>query len=438
MLLGILAEIEYYFIFVKLRNVHLDERISMEKYLNRRILTILLLGFSSGLPLGLITSTLQAWYTVSGVGLVTIGWLTLVGQPYAYKFLWAPFLDRWMPIKMGRRRSWIFLMQCALGICFLTMAFCHPARMPVLLACMALLVALFSSTQDIAIDAYRTELLHEQERGLGVSANTIAYRIAMMVSGAFALIIAAKFSWHMMYLLMAGCFFMLMFVTKNAPTVSEINSKPATLQEAMIAPMRSFFSKKNAIVILTFIVIYKLCDAMALSLNTTFLIRDMGFSLMQIGAISKTVGIAALLLGSVAGGLLMPYLGLYRALWVFGILQMSSNLLYAWLAFVGKNMIVMSIAIFGENFCSALATIAFVVFLMNLCDRRYTATQYALFSAVSALGRIFIGPVSAVLVQHLGWIDFYILSAMIGVPSLIVLWWLKQDDGFAALSLQDV
>lgn len=410
----------------------------MSRYLNRRIFTILLLGFSSGLPLGLITSTLQAWYTVSGVSLVTIGWLTLVGQPYAYKFLWAPFLDRWMPIKMGRRRSWIFLMQLALCICFVVMAFCHPAKMPFLLALMALGVAFFSSTQDIAIDAYRTELLHEQERGLGVSAHTIAYRIAMMVSGALALIIAAKLSWHMMYLMMAACFFMLMFVTRHAPNPSEIHMKPMTVQEAMIAPMRSFFSKKNAIFILVFIVIYKLCDAMALSLNTTFLIRGMGFSLIQIGTISKTVGIVALLLGSVVGGLVMPFLGLYRALWVFGILQMTSNLLYAWLALIGKNSVVMGLAIFGENFCSALATVAFVVFLMNLCDRRYTATQYALFSAVSALGRIFIGPVSAVLVQRVGWVDFYFFSALIGVPSLGVLWWLKQDDDFAVMSLRNV
>ncbi len=398
----------------------------MKKFFSRRLIAILFLGFSSGLPLGLISSTLQAWYTVSNVSLVSIGWLTLVGQPYAYKFLWAPFLDRWMPIKLGRRRSWIFLMQFALGISFVGMAFCHPAKTPLFLAIIAFLVAVFSSTQDTAIDAYRTELLSDEERGLGVSANTIAYRIAMMVSGAIALIIAAKINWHVMYLLMAGCFFGLMFITKNAPNPVELQTVPTTLQEAMIAPMRSFFTRKNAILILIFIVIYKLCDAMALSLNTTFLIRGMGFSLMQVGAISKTAGIIALLFGSVLGGFLMRYINLYRALWIFGILQMSSNLLYAWLAWFGKNSFVMAVAIFGENFCGALATIAFVVFLMSLCDRRYTATQYALFAAVSALGRIFIGPVSAILVRHLGWIDFYIVSAIIGLPSLGILFYLMR------------
>ncbi len=400
----------------------------MRRHFNRHVLTILFMGFSSGLPLALISSTLQAWYTVSGVSIVTIGWLTLVGQPYAYKFLWAPFLDRWMPIRLGRRRSWIFLMQFALGLSFIAMAFLHPQKTPLFLAIIALLVAVFSATQDTAIDAYRTELLSEQESGLGVSANTIAYRIAMMVSGALALILAAKIGWRAMYLLMAACFFGLMLMTKTAPNPSQTHAQPSSLKEAAIAPMRSFFTRKNAVLILIFIVIYKLCDAMALSLNTTFLIRGMGFSLMQVGMISKTAGIIALLFGSVIGGLLMPYLGVYRALWIFGILQMSSNLLYAWLAFVGKNVIVMAVAIFGEYFCSALATIAFVVFLMNLCDRRYTATQYALFSAVAALGRIFIGPVCAELVKQFGWIDFYIFSAIIGLPSLFILWWLRRES----------
>jgi len=400
----------------------------VHRYLNRRLLTILFLGFSSGLPLALISSTLQAWYTVSGVSLVTIGWLTLVGQPYAYKFLWAPFLDRWMPIKLGRRRSWIFLMQGALGVTFAAMALCHPAKTPLFLAILAFIVAIFSSTQDTAFDAYRTEVLPDQERGIGTTIYLIAYRIAMMVSGALALIIAAKINWHVMYLMMAFCFFGLMFVTKTAPNPVETVSQPSTLQEAIIAPLRSFFTRKNAVLILIFIVIYKLCDAMALSLNTAFLIRGVGFSLIQVGAISKTAGIVALLCGSVLGGFLMPYLGTYRALWIFGLLQMSSNLLYAWLAFVGKNMIVMTVAIFGEYFCSALATVAFLVYLMSLCDRRYTATQYALFAAVSALGRIFIGPVSAHLVQHLGWIDFYIVTAIVGLPSLLILWYLKMES----------
>lgn len=385
------------------------------------MLSIFLLGFSSGLPLALTTSTLQAWYTVSGVSLAAIGWLTLVGQPYAYKFLWAPFLDHLTPLQYGRRRSWIFLMQIFLAATFAVMAFLHPQKTPFFLAFLALLVAFFSATQDTAFDAYRTELLTLEERGMGTAVYSIAYRLAMMVSGALALIIAASFGWRVMYLCMSACFILLIFTTKNAPDPVCEKSAPTTLKSAMIEPLCSFFKKKNAILILIFIVLYKLCDAMALSLNTTFLIRGVGFSLIQIGAISKTIGLTAMLLGSVVGGLLMPYFGVYRALLVFGLLQLSSNLLYAWLAVVGKNMIVMSIAIFGENFCGGLATVAFVVYLMGLCDLRYTATQYALFSAVAALGRIFIGPVSAAIVQHIGWVDFYIVTAIIGLPSLVIL-----------------
>lgn len=393
---------------------------------HRRLITLFFFGFSSGLPLGLISSTLQAWYTVSGVSLMTIGWLTLVGQPYAFKFLWAPFLDHFS-LSKDRRRSWILLMQAALGICFIAMGFCDPAKMPFLLAVLAFIIAVFSSTQDTVIDAYRTEILPFQERGLGVSINTIAYRIAMLVSGALALILAAKLQWHVMYFMMGVCFFGLMVVTILAPSAHELN-KPRTLREAIIEPLRTFFQKDKAILILIFIVVYKLCDAMSLSLNTTFLIRELHFSLIEIGTISKVVGLTAVLLGSLMGGLLLPYLGLYRSLWIFGILQLSSNLLYAWLAFVGKNLAIMSIAIFGENFCSGLATVAFVVFLMNCCDRRYTATQYALFAAVSALGRIFIGPISAVIVNHVGWIDFYILSSLIGIPALVILWVLEKGE----------
>lgn len=400
----------------------------MHRYFNRRIIAILFLGFSSGLPLGLITSTLQAWYTVSNVNLVTIGWLTLVGQPYAYKFLWAPFLDRWVPFKLDRRRSWIMLMQAALGCSFILMACFHPEKMPLLLALLACLIALFSATQDIAIDAYRTDLLEDGERGLGVSANTVAYRIAMMMSGAVALILASELSWQVMYFIMSAQFFGLMIVTYFAPAISANNEQPKTMQEAMIAPLKDFLTRKHAAAIIIFIVIYKLCDAMALSLNTSFLIRGMGFDLVEVGLISKTAGLAGLLLGTVLAGIVMRYLDLYRSLCYFGVLQALSNLLYAWLFVVGKNITLMGFAMFGENFCSALATIAFVVFLMNLCDRRYTATQYALFSAIASLGRIFIGPVSAVIVNKMGWADFYILSSLIGLPSLGILWWIRRTS----------
>lgn len=351
----------------------------MTRYNYRKIAAIFCMGFASGLPLGLVGATLQAWYTVAGASLVAIGWLTLVGQPYAYKFLWAPLLDRFVPLRIGRRRSWILCMQGLLVVSLFLMGCSDPAKTPLLLAFLALTAALFSATQDTAIDAYRAELLTLDEQGVGVSANTIAYRLAMMVSSAFALMIAAWLNWHVLYFLMALCFLILMVITLCSPNPAESVRSPVSLREAMLAPLAEFFSREKAFLILLFIVLYKLCDAMALSLNTTFLIRTMHFSLIQIGAISKTVGLSAALLGSIVGGVLLPYISLRCALILFGLLQLCSNLLYAWLYLVGKNVVVMGVAIFGENFCSGLATVAFVVFLMQLCDKRYTATQYALF-----------------------------------------------------------
>lgn len=397
----------------------------MEKYINSKIAMILLLGFSSGLPLGLIGSTLQAWFTVAGASLVTIGWLSLIGQPYAFKFLWAPLLDRFSLSRLGRRRGWILAMQIAMSICLFVMVIFNPHASPKMVGFLAFLIAIFSATQDTAIDAYRTELLSEQETGVGVSANTVGYRVAMIVSTAFALMLTAIFSWQMIYCLMAVLFILLALVTFKAPRVIHQAKPPASLKEAVIAPAKEFLGRRHVVMLVLFIVIYKLCDAMALSLNTTFLIRGVGFSLVEIGAISKGVGLAAALLGSVVGGVLMPRLGVYRALMCFGILQMLSNLLFAWLAVVGKITMLMAVAVFGENFFGGMATIAFVVFLMNNCDRRYTATQYALFSALAALGRIFIGPISAVVVKHVGWVDFYILSTLVGLPALFILRQLK-------------
>lgn len=310
----------------------------MYRYLNSRIITIFFMGFASGLPLGLVSATLQAWYTVSGASLLAIGWLTLVGQPYAYKFFWAPFLDRFhfLQINLGRRRSWILGMQGLLACSLFFMGLSSPSKMPLGLAFIAVAVAVFSATQDTALDAYRTELLSEAEQGLGVSANTIAYRLAMIVSGALALMLAAFLNWHVMYFIMAAIFLGLMLVTFFAPSPVATEQLPVSMKDAIVSPFSEFFAKKQAILILAFIVLYKLCDAMALSLNTTFLIRAMHFNLIQIGAVSKTVGLLAALLGSALGGILLPFFNLYYSLIFFGFLQLASNLLYAWLYIVGK------------------------------------------------------------------------------------------------------
>lgn len=404
----------------------------LQPYMNRRVVSILFLGFASGLPMILIGSTLQAWYTVTGVSLMTIGILTLTGQPYSYKPLWAPLLDRFVPFKFGRRRSWIFLMQLLIALGLAVMAFMHPAKTPWLLAGLALFVGFLSATQDTAIDAYRTDLLPSKERGMGAAAITFGYRGAMLVAGALALIFAAEIGWRTTYLIMAGLMVINMFLTLWSPNPQYEIQPPATLGKAIVEPFREFLTRKNVVMILLFILIYKFCDALALSLNTAFLIRGVGFSLIEIGSVAKIVSLGATLLGAIVGGVYMYRLGLYRSLMFFGFLQMASNLTYAWLAVAGKSLAIMTGALFTEYFCGALSSVAFVVFLTSLCDKRYTATQYALLSALMAVGRVFVGPLAAVMVQHLGWAQFYVWTFFFGLPGLAILWWLNQRMDFAA------
>lgn len=408
--------------------------------INPRLLAVLFLSFSSGLPIVLVGSTLQAWYTVAGVNLMTIGALTLLGLPYVYKFLWAPLMDRFAILKLGRRRGWILLMQLAIVAGLIVMAFLHPKTHPWLLAWMAFVVALFSASQDIAIDAYRTDVLPLKERGLGAAFNTFGYRMAMLVAGALALILASQIGWRLTYFIMAALIFMECFITFLAPRPEKVVAPPRTLRNAVVDPVKNFFKqkevkRKGAIAILIFIVIYKLADAFALSLNTTFLIRGIGFTLDQIAFIYKFVSLAAVILGSLIGGWLMPRLGVYRSLMFFGFLQIASNLGYMALAMVGKNYAMTIFAIFAEYFCSGLGTVAFIVFLMNLCDRRYTATQYAMFSALAAVGRVFVGPEAALMVEHFGWALFYFSTFLIGFPSLLLLWWLRHRVDFVEKEL---
>lgn len=397
---------------------------------NTRIVAVLLLSFSSSLPLALVGSTLQAWYTVAGVSLMTIGTLTLVGQPYVYKFLWAPVMDRFTLFKMGRRRGWILCMQLLLVTGLATMAFLNPAVHPWMLAWVAFIVAIFSASQDIAIDAYRADILQPEERGLGAAFTTFGGRIAFLISSALALILASHIGWRFTYLMMAVLIAINVLVTVWSPRPDENVIAPRTMSKAVIEPLREFMSRDSAVLLLIFIVIYKICDALAVSLNTAFLIRGIGFSLDVVGSVYKLVALLSTLLGSLIGGLLMSRLGMYRSLMYFGVLQAVSNLAYMGLALVGKSYLFMVGAVFAEYFCSGLSTVAFVAFLMSLCDRRYTATQYALFSALSAVGRVFVGPEAALMVNHMGWATFYFATFLIGFPALFLLWWLRYRVDF--------
>jgi PAT family beta-lactamase induction signal transducer AmpG len=403
----------------------------MDSILNRRVATILFLGFSSGLPLALSGGTLQAWLTVEGVDIKTIGLFTLVGLPYTLKFLWSPLLDRFAFPLFGRRRGWILVSQALLLILIFAMSMVSPAKAPWVLAFLAFGLAFASSSQDIVVDAYRAEVLREKERGMGAAVSVTGYRVAMLISGALALILSGILGWQATYMIMAGLMIVGMMATWLGPEPEDPGTPPKTLQEAVSGPLLEFFSRKGAWAMLALIVLYKLGDAFAGSLTTSFLIRGVGFSVGEVGAINKGMGLAATIVGALFGGALMARLGLFRSLFLFGILQAVSNLSFMVLAILGKSYPMLVFTIGFENLAGGMGTAAFVAFLMALCNHNFTATQFALLSALASLGRVFVGPTSGVLVDEFGWLLFFLVTFLAALPGLILLW--KMRDNVQAL-----
>lgn len=388
-----------------------------------------MLGFSSGLPLALTTGTLQAWATVAGVSLQNIGFLTLVGTAYTVKFLWAPFVDRYAPSFLGRRRSWIFGTQVLLALFIGAMGLMSPSTQLGWLALLAVIVAFLSATQDIAFDAYSTDVLRDQERAAGAAIKVLGYRLAMIVSGGLALVLAGSWlGWSNTYLLMAGLMLVCAVATVVAPEPEKVARPPRTLALAVVEPLSEFFSRKGAVLILLLIVLYKLGDAFAGALSTTFLLRGAGFSTEEVGTVNKIFGLAATILGALAGGSIMARLGLYRSLLLFGVLQAFSNLGYWVLAVTPPHLYSMAVVVAVENICGGLGTAAFVALLMALCKQEFSATQFALLSALSAVGRTYLaGPLTPPLVESLGWPQFFIMTVLIAVPGLLLLWYKRRE-----------
>jgi len=396
-------------------------------FTNRRVGVMLLLGFSSGLPLALTSGTLQAWLTVDGVDLHTIGLFTLVGLPYTLKFLWSPLMDRFVPPWLGRRRGWMIATQLALMLGIAAMGFSSPQHAPLTLAALALVVAFISASQDIAFDAYRADVLRDKERGIGAAVSVLGYRVAMLVSGAVALIVADHLGWQFTYILMAGLLAVGMIAALFGPE-PEINvPPPRTLKEAVVGPLQEFFARRGAVLLLLAIVLYKLGDAFAGTLSTAFLLRGVGFSLTDVGAVNKGLGTVAVIAGALFGGVLMVRLGLFRALLLFGILQAVSNLSFMLLAWVGKDYALLVTAVAFENITGGMGTAAFVAFLMALCNHRYTATQYALLSAFAALGRQYLGAPAGYLVEAVGWVEFFFITTLVALPGVWLLWKLRTE-----------
>ncbi len=394
--------------------------------MNRRILVMLPLGFASGLPLALTSGTLQAWLTVEGVDLKTIGIFTMVGLPYTLKFLWAPLMDRIVPPWLGRRRGWMVLTQLCVAIGLVLMAATNPTLHPGWLAAYAVLVAFLAASLDIVFDAYRTDTLHPHERGLGAAVWVNGYRIALLASGAGALVLADYVGWQMTYVMLAAVMVMGVGVVLVSPDPTVVGEAPKSLKEAVGAPLMEFFARPTAWGFLAVIVLYKLGDAFASALQTAFLIGGLGFSATDVGTV-KGLGVFATLLGAFIGGLLMTRSGLVRSLLIFGGLQAVSNLGFVVLAVVGKNAAVLTAAIVIENVTGGMGTAAFVALVMSLCDPRYTATQFALLSSLEALGRVFAGRPSADIVGLVGWTQFFVLTVVVALPGLWAVWRVRHS-----------
>lgn len=404
-----------------------------EVYRDRRQLVILLMGFSSGMPFLLTGSTLTYWMSRTDVDLTTIGLFALVGTPYAFKFVWAPLVDQ-LPLPLldrllGRRRSWMVAAQIGILLSTLLLAWSDPARTPWFTAAAAVAVAFFSATQDIAVDAYRIEILRDDEQGAGSATTQLGYRIALWIVDAMSLLLPSLVPWPVVLSLIALLILVGVMTALYAaePQVNRpvIGSAEEWINEAVIRPFAEFFAYRGWIVILLFALLYKYGDALGGTMTRPFF-NQMGFSGPEIFGVTKSFGVASTILGGLAGGILVARYGLFKALLIAGILQAVTNLLFSWLAIEGHDIVVMTLAITADNFTGALGGVAFIGYLSSLCTAGMAGTQYALLTSLMAFGRTTLSAGGGWLAAETGWAVFWVLTTLLAIPGLLLLLWLWQ------------
>ncbi|WP_347555575.1 AmpG family muropeptide MFS transporter [Robbsia sp. KACC 23696] len=398
-------------------------------YLNTRMLVCAFLGFSSGLPLYVLITLVQAWLRTSGVDLKQIGLFALIGIPYTWKFLWAPLLDRFSPAlgrwRPGRRRGWMFIAQIMVALGIAAMGFLQPQLSLGSVATLAFALAFFSASADISIDAYRRELLSDAQQGLGTAIHVNAYKIAALIPGSLSLVLADHLPWSSVFAITAAFMLPGIILSLFAPAATVSGPAPRSLSDAVVLPFREFVARSGwryAILILAFIFLYKLGDSMTTALATPFYL-DLGFTKTQIGLVAKVSSLWASVAGGILGGIWLVRLGIARGLWVFGIAQIASTLTFAWLASRGADATTFDLgwAIAAESFGAGLGTAAFTAFIATTTDPRYTATQFALFTSLASVPRVFINAGTGWIVDRLGWFDFYLLCAVLALPGMALL-----------------
>lgn len=392
-------------------------------FTQKKMAAILFLGFASGMPLFLTSRTLQAWMTLEEVDLTTIGLFSLVTLPYSFKFLWSPLLDRYVPPFLGRRRGWLVITQVALVLTIAAMAFHDPRLSLELLALNAVLIAFFSASQDIVFNAYQVDALDEREMGAGAAIGVLGYRIALLVTGSLALVLADQMPWPTVYLLMAA--FMAIGIAASfwAPEPVLSAAPPQSLREAVVDPFVDFFRRTGllwGVVILLFIVFYQLPDRFAQNMVTPFLLQT-GFTQTDIGAIQGGIGLVTTIFGVLVGGAVIAAIGINKSVWIFAALQILSNLAYYWISLIGANRPALIVAIIIENLAGGMVTAVFVALLMSMCSRRFSATQFALLSSLMSAARDFIVAPAGAVAETTGWPTFFLLTLATGVPALILL-----------------
>ncbi len=392
-----------------------------------RMVVAAFMGFACGLPLLLTGSVLQAWMNDEGVDLTTIGLFALVGIPYTLKFLWAPLMDRYTPVLLGRRRGWLVLSQLALIGSLAGLAYSQPGINPFGVAFAALLVTFFSASQDIVVDAYRREALADEEQGLGASLYVYGYKTGMLLASGGGLILADHISFTQVYLVMAGIMLLAVVITLLAPEPPVSEGSPRTLLEAVVHPFVEYFRRQDAVLILLFILLYKIGDSMASHMTTPFYL-GIGFTKTEIGAVVKLFGFWATVAGGFAGGVLILRLGIYRSLWSFGILQGISTAGFSVLALIGYSLPGLAGVIAFENFSSGLGTAAYIAFMASLTNKRFTATQYALLTSFMGVPRVIAATPTGLMAEWMGWVGFFLFCALIAIPGLLLLWWLHGRD----------
>jgi len=384
------------------------------------MLVALVMGFSSGLPLLLTMGVLQAWMKEKDIDLTWIGMIALVQIPYTWKFVWAPIVDRFTPPFLGRRRGWLLIAQLLLILSIVTLGYADPVKQTVLMVAAAVLVAFFSATQDIVVDAYRREDLPDEELGIGSSMYIYGYRVGMLIAGGGGLILADHMPFSRVYLILAACMLPGLVTTLLTPEPAANAGTPQTMKEAVVRPLADYFSRPNALWILAFILFYKIGDTMASAITMPFYL-DIGFSKTEIGAVVKIFGTGATLAGALAGGIVLLQLGITRSLWIFGILQAASTACFAGLARIGYNLPALSGVIAFENLSSGMGTAAFVAFMASITNKKFTATQYALLTSLIGIPRAVASSVTGFMVKHIGWENFFIACALAAIPGMLLL-----------------